>query len=126
MNTPAQDYAATRCICETLEKREACSNPCANSRLAQTCALNIAKEIASLWANYSDDNSTQTDLSMRDYFKQAEAIDLDCVDGVLASPLKYFARAFLHDENQEDLTFCEMAESLEISIGILETERERS
>jgi hypothetical protein len=81
-------------------------------------ALGLAQTIVDLWNGYSDENSERTELAMRDAFKEVEAMDLGMVDGVLASPLKYFARAYLNDENPEDLTYCEMTESLEISIGL--------
>lgn len=82
-------------------------------------AVAIAQRIADLWNGYSDENSNETDLAMREAFKEAQAMDLRQVDGVIASPLNYFARAFLNDENPEDLTYCEMVESLEISIGLM-------
>ncbi len=90
--------------------------------VADQKALALACNIVSLWNGYSDENSEQTDLAMRDTFKEAVAMDLHQVDGVLASPLNYFARAFLDDENPEDLTFCEMSESLEISIKLMNGE----
>lgn len=81
-------------------------------------ALVLAQNIVDLWNNYSDENSEQTDLAMRDACKEAQAMDLRQVDGLLASPLRYFARAFLEDDNPEDLTICEMVESLKISIQV--------
>lgn len=88
----------------------------------QEQALIFARNIVNLWNGYSDANSEESDSAMRDTFKAVRALDLHQVDGVLASPLNYFARAFLDDDNPEDLTFAEMTESLEISIGILEGE----
>jgi hypothetical protein len=85
-------------------------------------ALAIARNVVSLWNGYSDDNSEESDLAMRDAFKAVEALDLHRVEGILASPLNYFARAFLNDENPEDLTFGEMSQSLEISIGLIDEE----
>lgn len=85
-------------------------------------ALVLAREIVSLWNGYSDENSEQTDQAMDDAFKAVLAIDLHKVDGVLASPLNYFARAVLNDENPEDLTYCEMSGSLQISIDLIEGE----
>lgn len=82
-------------------------------------AIAIAQKIADLWNNYSDENSVETDLAMREAAKEAVALDLSMVEGVIASPLKYYAMVELEDHNPEDLTFCEMVESLEISIGIL-------
>ena len=85
----------------------------------QEQALIYARNIVRLWDEYSDENSEESDSAMRDTFKAVQGLDLHQVDGVLASPLNYFAQAFLTDENPEDLTFSEMAESIEISIGIL-------
>lgn len=83
-------------------------------------ALILARNLVTLWNEYSDENAEETESAMRDTFKEVVAMDLTRVDGVLASPLNYYARASLYDENPEDLTICEMTESLEISIGILE------
>lgn len=83
-------------------------------------AIIVARKIVALWNNYSDENSAESDLAMRDAFKEALALDLTHVEGVIASPLKYFALAFVEDSNPEDLTFAEMTESLEISIGLME------
>ena len=82
-------------------------------------AVAIAQRIADLWNGYSDENSTETDLAMREAAKEAMALDLTQVDGVIASPLKYYAAVELEDSNPEDLTWCEMVESLEISIGLM-------
>lgn len=81
-------------------------------------ALGLAQAVVGLWNAYSDENSEESDLAMREAFKEVAAMDMAKVDGVLASPLNYFARAFLNGENPEDLTFGEMTESLEISIGL--------
>ena len=85
----------------------------------QKKALTLARNLVTLWNEYSDENSEETESLMRDTFKEVAALDLHKVDGVLASPLNYYARASLYDENPEDLTISEMTESLEISIGIL-------
>lgn len=85
-------------------------------------ARGLACTIVALWNGYSDENSHETDIAMRDAFKEVDALDFSHVDGVIASPLRYFARAFLYEENPEDLTFAEMTESIEISLGILAAE----
>lgn len=86
-------------------------------------ALILARNIVALWNGYSDENSEETESAMRDTFKEVVALDLKNVDGVLASPLNYFARAYLNDENPEDLTYQEMTDSLDISVGILDGEK---
>lgn len=85
-------------------------------------AMILARNIVALWNGYSDENSEETESAMRDTFKEAVAMDLHQVDGVLSSPLNYFARAYLYDENPEDLTYSEMTESLAISIKIMNGE----
>lgn len=82
-------------------------------------AISIAQRIVALWNGYSDENSLETDIAMREAAKEAIALDLRMVEGVIASPLKYYAMVELEDHNPEDLTICEMVESLEISIGLL-------
>ncbi len=82
-------------------------------------AKELGAELVRLWANYSDENSVETDLAMRETTKMIRALDLHQVDGVLASPLNYWTRAELDDENPEDLTFCEMIDSIEISLGLI-------
>lgn len=84
---------------------------------AEQSALALAKEIVSLWLNWSDETEVETELAMREAFKQVEALDLAKVCGTLAQPLNYFTQAFLHDVNPEDLTYGEMVESIEIGIG---------
>ncbi len=81
-------------------------------------ALTLAETIVALWKGYSDENSVETELAMREAFVEANGMDFAQVDGVLASPLKYFTWAYLSDYNPEDLTYAEMTESLEISIGL--------
>jgi hypothetical protein len=83
-------------------------------------ALILARNIVALWNGYSDENSEETESAMRDTFKEIITMELTQVDGVLASPLMYFAIAYLYDENPEDLTFSEMSDRLEISIGIIQ------
>jgi hypothetical protein len=85
-------------------------------------ALILARNIVTLWNGYSDENSEETESAMRDTFKEAIAMDLHKVEGILASPLNYFARAYLTDENPEDLTFQEMTDSLEISVNLIDEE----
>jgi len=86
----------------------------------QAKALILARNIVNLWNGYSDANSEETESAMRDTFKEVVSMDLKSVDGVLASPLNYFARAFLYEENPEDLTFSEMSDSIQVSLDILE------
>lgn len=88
----------------------------------QEQAVIFARNIVTLWNEYSDENSEESDNAMRDTFKAVLGLDLHQVDGVLASPLNYFAQAYLTDHNPEDLTFAEMTESLEISLKILDEE----
>lgn len=88
----------------------------------ETKAKELGAELVRLWNNYSDENSNETDLAMRETTKEIRALDLRQVDGVLASPLNYWTRAELDDENPEDLTFCEMIESIEISLGLMREE----
>ncbi len=85
-------------------------------------ALILARNIVTLWNGYSDENSEETESAMRDTFKEAIAMDLHKVEGILASPLNYFARAYLTDENPEDLTYQEMTDSLEISVNLIDEE----
>lgn len=85
-------------------------------------ACELGTDLVRLWDNYSDENSIQTDLEMREATKEIRALGLDHVDGVLASPLNYWTRAELDDENPEDLTFCEMLESVRISLKIMRGE----
>jgi hypothetical protein len=85
-------------------------------------ALLLARNIVMLWEGYSDENSEETESAMRDTFKEAMSLDMHSVEGIIASPLNYFAHAYLYDENPEDLTFCEMTESLAISIKLIDEE----
>ena len=75
-------------------------------------ACDIGAEMVLIWDNWSDANEIESDLALRQCAKDARALDLHQVDGVIASPLNYFVRAELDDENPEDLTFCEMFESI--------------
>jgi hypothetical protein len=49
----------------------------------------------------------------------ADSLDFGQVEGVIASPLKYFVGAILRDQNPEDLTYVDMVDSLAISIRVL-------
>lgn len=82
-------------------------------------ALALAASVVALWATWSDSNADVQDDALRLAFEAADALDFTQIDGVIASPLKYFARAYLSEENPEDLTFQEMADSLSVSIKIL-------
>lgn len=83
-----------------------------------TKAIDTAREIVRIWADWSDGNEVQSELALRDACKTLRAIDLHQVDGTLSSPLNYFAMAYLDDHNPEDLTICEMVESIEISLAL--------
>jgi hypothetical protein len=82
-------------------------------------ALALAASVVALWATWSDSNEDVQDDALRLAFEAADVLDFTQIDGVIASPLKYFARAYLNEENPEDLTFQEMADSLSVSIKIL-------
>jgi hypothetical protein len=85
----------------------------------QKQAVSLAETLVNLWDNYGQVSEAQSDLDMRDCCKELRKLDLREVDGVIASPLNYFVRAYLDDENPEDLTYGEMIESISISLGLL-------
>lgn len=80
----------------------------------------LARNLVTLWNEYGDENAEETESSMRDTCKHVRSLNLHTVDGVLASPLNYFANSYLDDHNPEDLTIAEMVEGLEISLGLLD------
>lgn len=88
-------------------------------------ALILARNIVTLWEEWNDEKAEENDNAMRDTFKEAVAMDLTKVEGVLASPLSYFARAYLYDENPEDLTFSEMTDAIKVSVDMIDEETAR-
>lgn len=84
-------------------------------------ALAIAFSIVGAWERWGGDDRYEivgAD-ALNVLALAADALDFGSIEGVIASPLKYYARAILHDENPEDLTYCEMIESLDVSIKVL-------
>lgn len=84
-------------------------------------ALAIAFAVVSSWNAWGGADRLEIvgDDALNVLAMAADQLDFAHIEGVIASPLKYYARAILHDENPEDLTYCEMIESLEISIKLL-------
>jgi hypothetical protein len=82
----------------------------------QARALGVT--LISIWANWNDRNEDDADNALRLAFEAVLALDLTRVAGQMASPLKYFAHAYLEDCNPEDLTFDEMFQSIEISLSL--------
>lgn len=84
-------------------------------------ALAIAFAIVSSWNAWGGDDRLEIvgDDALNMLALAADQLDFGHIEGVIASPLKYYARATIHDENPEDLTYCQMIESLDISIKIL-------
>jgi hypothetical protein len=82
-------------------------------------ACDLAAEIVRIWENWSDGNEEASDNALRDCAKDIRTIDLHQVDGVIASPLNYFTRAYLDDDNPEDLTFCEMMDGMKVALGLM-------
>lgn len=82
-------------------------------------ARELGAELVRIWENWSDENEHDSEIALRDTAKEVRALDLHHVDGVLASPLNYFVRSHLDDENPEDLTISEMIESIKISLSLL-------
>lgn len=78
----------------------------------------LAHIIVKLWATWSDQNEDIADDGLRLTLEQVRALDLRQVDGTLSAPLNVFARAYLDQDNPEDLTFGQMIESIEICIGL--------
>lgn len=85
-------------------------------------ALALAATIVSLWRTWEDGNEDMQDDALRLAFEAVRTIDLHHVEGVIASPLNYFAMAYLDEHNPEDLTYSEMVESLAISIRLMKGE----
>ncbi|WP_454618359.1 hypothetical protein [Bradyrhizobium cenepequi] len=82
-------------------------------------AAAVASELVRIWADWSENDEEASDNALRDACKEARAIDMHQVEGVIASPLNYFVRAYLDDENPEDLTYDEMMESMQIGLSLL-------
>lgn len=82
-------------------------------------ALAYAQILVSTWATWEDGKENILDDVLRVTCEGARSLDMHQVEGVIASPLNYFVRAYLDDENPEDLTYCEMMQSMNISIGLL-------
>ena len=78
----------------------------------------LAFTFTAIWANWSDADENASDDALRLTAEAVRALDLTQVDGVIASPLNYFTRAYLDDENPEDLTYDEMMQGLTISLSI--------
>lgn len=82
-------------------------------------ALALAQILVTIWQAWEDGKEDILDDALRVACEGARALDMHQVDGVIASPLNYFVRAYLDDENPEDLTYCEMMGGMSTSIGIL-------
>lgn len=84
-------------------------------------ALGIAFAIVGSWYRWNGEDRYEIigDDALNVLAEAAAALDFRQVEGVIASPLNYFARAILHDENPEDLTYCEMIDSIAISIRVM-------
>ena len=70
----------------------------------------------SIWSSWTDGNADALDNALRLNAEAVRRLDLHQVAGNLASPLNYFVRAYLDEDNPEDLTYAEMMQSLEIAI----------
>lgn len=82
----------------------------------------LAITLTSIWDAYSDENSDDRDNAIRLAFEAVRAMNLDYVCGTMASPLKYFATAYLDDHNPEDLTYDEMMGALTVSLSLTQSE----
>jgi len=84
-------------------------------------ALAIAFAIVSSWNAWGGEDRLEIvgDDTINVLALAADQLDFGHIEGVIASPLKYFACAVVHGQNPEDLTYCEMIGSLEVSIKIL-------
>lgn len=82
-------------------------------------AKSLAAELVRIWAEWAGHDEEESDNAMRDACKEARTLDMHQVEGVIASPLNYFVRAYLDDENPEDLTYDEMMESMKIGLSLL-------
>lgn len=78
----------------------------------------LAFTFTSIWAAWSDNNEVASDDALRLTAEAVRAMDLHQVCGTLASPLNYFTRAYLDDENPEDLTYDEMMQGLTVSLSL--------
>jgi hypothetical protein len=83
-------------------------------------ACDIGTEIVRIWSQWSDATEVESELALSACVNEARTLDMHQIDGVISSPLNYFVRSQLDDENPEDLTWCEMIESIEISVKVLE------
>ena len=82
-------------------------------------AVACAQLLVTTWANWEDGNEDVLDDVLRMACENARAVDMHQVDGRIASPLNYFVGAYLDENNPEDLTYCEMMESMQASIRML-------
>ena len=63
-------------------------------------ACDLAAEFIRIWANWETLGDEAGDDALRDTAKEVRALDLNRVDGVIASPLNYFAMAYLDELTQ--------------------------
>ncbi len=82
-------------------------------------ALAYAQVLVTIWQIWEDGKEDVLDDCLRVTCEAARQLDMHQVEGVIASPLNYFVRAFLDDDNPEDLTYAEMMDGMSISIGLL-------
>jgi hypothetical protein len=78
----------------------------------------LAITLISIWASWADGHEDSRDDALRLCAEAVQAIDLAHVCGTIASPLNYFVRAYLLDENPEDLTYDEMMQGMAISLDL--------
>lgn len=83
----------------------------------QVKAIFIGDALVKLWAGWCDEKADEFDTAMKLLVERAaNELDLDAVDGRIAQPLNYFVGAYLREDNPEDLTYCEMLESVELGV----------
>jgi hypothetical protein len=82
-------------------------------------AMAYAQILVTTWQVWDDGKEDLLDDCLRVTCEAARALEMSQVEGVIASPLNYFVRVYLDDDNPEDLTYCEMMDSMSVSIGLL-------
>jgi DNA (cytosine-5)-methyltransferase 1 len=65
----------------------------------------LAVTLTSIWTAWEDGREDELDNALHLVCLAVRDLDLHQVDGVLASPLNYFVRNYLDDDNPEDLTY---------------------
>lgn len=82
----------------------------------QAVARFIGDALVKLWADWTDDKSDEFDDAMKALVLRARGLAYDTIDGRIAQPLNYFVGAYLEGDNPEDLTYCEMLESIDVGV----------